>query len=161
MCREAENIHRHKQQIAIVDVAGWEAPGDTSGTLGLAYPDLGAAFSGTDPSTYEPETQIVYDPVFTSLWKAKKIDPLFSVALSRGAQGSGQNSQNTPDGYLALGGLPPVPMQGKWAIAPLEYVTPANYYLQGVNPWPQFRMSPISCHTPAASQVSFFTKMKI
>ncbi|KAK4162920.1 aspartic protease PEP3 [Cladorrhinum sp. PSN259] len=94
------------QQVALVNYTFWQGDGRTSGLLGLAYPYM----TGLDGPE---EGQPTYDPVFTTLWKDKLIDPLFSIALSRT---SNEVAQPEKESYLALGGLPPTDVDDKtWA----------------------------------------------
>jgi hypothetical protein len=60
--------------------------------------------------------------------------PVFSIALSR------PSPHFTNDGYIALGGLPPVLTIGSWGTAPIEYVAQdqkAGGYIPTVLPYPQ------------------------
>ncbi|KAB8300374.1 hypothetical protein EYC80_000556 [Monilinia laxa] len=90
-------------QIATIDPAIWLGDGTTSGLLGLAYPSITAAFNGTTFDYDNAETQIPYDPIFTAMYKQHLIPPIFSLALSRPSNRIGYGN-----GYLALGGLPPI-----------------------------------------------------
>ncbi|KAK3987995.1 aspartic protease PEP3 [Cladorrhinum sp. PSN332] len=95
------------QQVALVNYTFWQGDGRTSGLLGLAYPYM----TGLDGPE---EGQPAYDPVFTTLWKDKLIDPIFSIALSRSSNEA--EEQPEEESYLALGGLPPVAVDEKtWA----------------------------------------------
>lgn len=76
-----------------------------------------------------------YDPVFTSMWKQKLVAPVFSLAISRAAV----PASNAPDGFLALGGLPPVATYGQTARVPIEYVAEGPSYVYGSLPPPQYR----------------------
>jgi hypothetical protein len=49
-----------------------------------------------------------YTPIFTNLYQQRLTAPVFSVALRRDGIG-----------YLAMGGLPPVPHGGRWASTPI------------------------------------------
>ncbi|KAK4222757.1 putative eukaryotic aspartyl protease [Podospora fimiseda] len=94
------------QQVALVNYTFWQGDGRTSGLLGLAYPYM----TGLDGPE---EGQPAYDPVFTTMWKDKLIDPVFSIALSRT---NSEAEEQEKESYLALGGLPPVTVDEKtWA----------------------------------------------
>jgi len=106
-----------RQRLGIVNSTYWEGDGRVSGLLGLAYPYM-TSLDGPY------ETQPLYDPVFTTLWKEKLISPLFSIALSRHIDQSPTQSPVDPShvtSYLALGGLPPVGYDDKsWARTPIQ-----------------------------------------
>ncbi|THV54286.1 hypothetical protein BGAL_0030g00180 [Botrytis galanthina] len=119
-------------QIATVDTAAWLGDGTTSGLLGLAYPSITAAFNGTTFENDNAETQLPYDPIFTTMYKKHLIPPIFSLALSRPSNRIGKGN-----GYLALGGLPPIASYGAWAVAPIQIVAIGEGYIQGALPWPQ------------------------
>ncbi|TGO56693.1 hypothetical protein BOTNAR_0217g00090 [Botryotinia narcissicola] len=122
-------------QIATVDTAAWLGDGTTSGLLGLAYPSITAAFNGTTFENDKAETQIPYDPIFTTMYKKHLIPPIFSLALSRPSNRIGKGN-----GYLALGGLPPIVSYGAWAVAPIQIVAIGEGYIQGALPWPQHQV---------------------
>jgi len=76
------------------------------------------------------EASQAYDPVFFTMWKNKKISPIFSIALSRHENQTGlppaagsPGIPDTPDdetSFLALGGLPPVDYDDEsWAHTPI------------------------------------------
>ncbi|OWP01835.1 hypothetical protein B2J93_4685 [Marssonina coronariae] len=131
---ELGGIHVN-QQIALAKEVGWLGDGISTGVLGLAYPSITFAFSGTKYSTDVPETQLPYNPIFTSMYTQQKIPPVFSLAIQRAAV----PPDNRPEGYLALGGLAPVATYGKWAKAPIEYVEIGPGYLNGSLNWPQYQ----------------------
>ncbi|ESZ93684.1 hypothetical protein SBOR_5924 [Sclerotinia borealis F-4128] len=122
-------------QIATVDTAAWLGDGTTSGLLGLAYPSITAAFNGTTFDNDNAETQLPYNPIFTTMYTHHLISPIFSLALSRPSNGIGHDN-----GYLALGGLPPIASYGAWGVAPIQYVAIGKGYLQGALPWPQHQV---------------------
>jgi hypothetical protein len=109
-------VTAHNQRIAIVNYTYWRGDGQTSGLLGLGYPYL-TSLDGAD------QNQPPYDPVFTTMWKAGDIEPVFSIALSRsedrGVSGMPQGLKK--ESYLALGGLPPVEFEEEsWARTPIH-----------------------------------------
>ncbi|CAL3966193.1 unnamed protein product [Diplocarpon coronariae] len=135
---ELGGIHVN-QQIALAKEVGWLGDGISTGVLGLAYPSITFAFSGTKYSTDVPETQLPYNPIFTSMYTQQKIPPVFSLAIQRAAVKTPSFSSlpieiGRPEGYLALGGLAPVATYGKWAKAPIEYVEIGPGYLNGSGP---------------------------
>ncbi|KAK0640705.1 aspartic peptidase domain-containing protein [Cercophora newfieldiana] len=106
-----------RQRLGIVNNTYWQGDGRVSGLLGLAYPYM-TSLDGPY------ETQPLYDPVFTTLWKEKLISPMFSIALSRHVDQSPTQSPVDPSletSYLALGGLPPVSYdEDSWARTPIQ-----------------------------------------
>ena len=99
-------ITARNQRLAIVNYTYWQGDGQVSGLLGLGYPYL-TSLDGSD------QNQPPYDPVFTTMWKNKDIDPVFSIALSR--------NESKAESYLALGGLPPVEVDStSWAKTPIH-----------------------------------------
>lgn len=102
------------QQLALVNYTFWQGDGRTSGLLGLGYPYM-TSLDGPE------ENMPVYDPVFTTMWKDKLIDPIFSIALSRSNEATSQHGQADEESYLALGGLPPVEVDEKtWARSEIQ-----------------------------------------
>jgi hypothetical protein len=92
------------QTIAIINSGFWRGDGKSSGLLGLALP--GASASLGLPGT--PMT-----PLFSSLVRAGKTAPIFSLALGRGKE----------TGEMALGGPANAKTDGKWAKSPMQYIT--------------------------------------
>lgn len=101
-----------QQQVALVNYSYWFGDSTTSGLMGLAYPLLTSAYEGDDPDADTEDTQVVYNPIVTTLIDEGLIEPIFSLALDR----------NSDDGYLALGGLPPVNYTGSFASTPILMV---------------------------------------
>lgn len=101
------------QQIALVKQAAYNGDGVTSGLLGLAFPGNTRAYSGDDAHQDSAQTQKIYNPIFTSMYRNGDIPPLFSIALDR----------NTNGGHLALGGLPPVAHDNGFASSPFQILT--------------------------------------
>ncbi|TGO85993.1 hypothetical protein BPOR_0345g00040 [Botrytis porri] len=69
------------------------------------------------------------------MYKKQLIHPIFSLALSRPSNRIGHGN-----GYLALGGLPPITTYGAWATAPIQIVAIGEGYIQGALPWPQHQV---------------------
>ncbi len=92
----------------------WAGDGVVSGILGFAYSSLTAAYTGNNPANDNPETNnIHYENWIDNAVDENKIDPLFSVAIERGANGGG--------GQVALGGLPTINFDHHdFASTPLE-----------------------------------------
>ncbi|KAK1759825.1 hypothetical protein QBC47DRAFT_420693 [Echria macrotheca] len=111
------------QRLAIVNSTYWYGDGRTSGLLGLAYPYM-TSLDGADAS------QPLYDPIFTTLWKDKLIDPVFSMALSRAADQTVKQpaaDEGHETSYLAFGGLPPVSYDAaSWARTPILPMSAIN-----------------------------------
>lgn len=101
-----------KQEVALVNYTYWRGDNITSGLLGLAYPVLTSAFAGNDPTVDSHDTEVEYSPIITTMIDEGLIPPVFSLALVR----------NSSDGYLALGGLPPVDYTEPFASAPVKIV---------------------------------------
>ena len=105
------------QEVALVDVVYFLSDSVTSGLMGFAFPTLTSAFTGTNPaadnrnSTAAPYTNWIFNAIDQGL-----IDPLFSIALERGAGGSDGGGQ------LALGGIPTIPFDQTFTSTPLEIV---------------------------------------
>lgn len=100
------------QEVALVNYTYWFGDSVTSGLMGLAYPRLTSAFVGTNSSVNDADKQVPYDPIMTSMIKQGLIEPIFSIALDR----------DSGEGYLALGGLPPVNHSGTFARTPILMV---------------------------------------
>lgn len=98
--------------MALVNYSYWFGDEVTSGLMGLAYPLLTSAYEGTDPDADTLATQVVYNPIITTMIAEGLIDPVFSLALER----------NSDNGYLALGGIPPVNSSGPFASTPIQMV---------------------------------------
>ncbi|KAG9239992.1 aspartic peptidase domain-containing protein [Calycina marina] len=106
------------QEVAVVNYAAWEGDEETSGLVGLAYPALTSAYSGSDP--HNDTVQDVYNGIITTMIKDGAIEaPLFSLAILRDVSG--------PSGYLALGGLPPVDFVQEFATTPILVTTIDGY----------------------------------
>ncbi|KKA27648.1 hypothetical protein TD95_001230 [Thielaviopsis punctulata] len=114
------------QTMGVVNYAGWEGDGTTSGLMGLAFPGLTSAYGGTVPSEdgETGHTQIQYSPIFTNMVKQGLSDNLFSLAISRNLEGN--------SGYLAFGGLPPVTYTGSFVTTPI-LETKENGYNEGID----------------------------
>ncbi|KAL2354903.1 aspartic peptidase domain-containing protein [Cryomyces antarcticus] len=102
------------QVVGIVDYAAWYGDGSSSGLIGLAYPVLTHAFPGSDPQADVEGTQGVYSPVMTSMSQEGLINPMFSLAISRGV---------SDGGLLAIGGLPSVRHSSYFASIAIEVLT--------------------------------------
>lgn len=109
-----------KQEVALVNYTYWFGDSVTSGLMGLAYPRLTSAFVGTNASVNDDDKQVPYDPIMTTMIKRGLIEPMFSLVLDR-------DSEN---GYLALGGLPPVNHTGTFATTPILMVSCPQYLLR-------------------------------
>lgn len=101
-----------QQQVALVNYTYWFGDSVTSGLMGLAYPRLTSAFYSTNASVNDSDKQVPYDPIMTTMIKQGLIEPVFSLVLDR----------DSGNGYLALGGLPPVNHTGTFATTPILMV---------------------------------------
>jgi hypothetical protein len=102
-------------QVALGTSAYWRGNGVSSGLVGLAYPAITSAFSGTDPSADSASNRISYDPLFTTMYKKGLSDPTFSLAIQRDGSSVG--------GYVAFGGLPPATTNGSFVSTPIQILT--------------------------------------
>lgn len=119
-------------QVALVTRAYWNGDGLTSGLMGLGYSALTSAFIGTDPSIDNPNVTgsapgdvSPYSPVVQSMIAQGLNPPVFSLALQR----SQTDGANTPGGYVAFGGLPPVSFDPVFVTVPIEIVSLAALWL--------------------------------
>ena len=92
--------------------AYWNGDGVSAGLLGLAYDALTSQYSGTDPTKDSNANRILYNPIFTTMYKTGLSSAMFSMAIERGA-----------GGYLAFGGLPPVNSTGGWSNTTIQKMT--------------------------------------
>ena len=100
-----------KQEVALVNLAYWEGDGITSGLIGLAYPALTSAFSGTDATDDSPANNVEYNSIFTTIVNESLSAPTFSLALERAPSAGG---------YIAFGGLPPISFDQTFTSTPIE-----------------------------------------
>ncbi|KAM3075583.1 hypothetical protein ACMFMG_007720 [Clarireedia jacksonii] len=109
------------QTVALVNYAAWNGDGTTSGLVGLAYPNITSAFAGTNPEKDNSASgkRLIYNPIFTTMYKDGLVAPLFSLAIERDVSG--------PAGYLALGGVPPVNFTQDFASTPILVTTIEGY----------------------------------
>jgi hypothetical protein len=99
------------QIVGIVDYAAWMGDRQSSGLVGLAYPNITRAYiSGTKAE--KKGASISYSPIFTSMIKQNLTTPVFSLALGS-------------PGVLAFGGLPGAPTRynPKFAKAAIEFLS--------------------------------------
>lgn len=103
------------QTLAFVEAASWIGDGETSGVLGLAYEITERVFTTTDRRLWYAgsSAQILYDTVFTSLWKANQTPPVFSMTVE----------EKGKKGFLAFGGRPPVDVKGEMARTQIRIVS--------------------------------------
>ncbi|KAJ7124372.1 acid protease [Mycena epipterygia] len=103
------------QEIGVVSSAAWIGDGINSGLLGLAYPSLTSVHG-----QYGQKLQ--YNPFFFNAVKQNQIPhPYFSLALNRGTY-TGEHSANIDPhlGYLAFGGIAPVPVTSTAVTIPIQ-----------------------------------------
>ena len=84
-------------------------------------PNSTSAYAGTNPANDNSKTgeQIVYNPIFTTMYEDGLVAPLFSLAIERDVSG--------PAGYLALGGVPPVNFTQDFTSTPILITTIEGY----------------------------------
>ena len=129
-----------KQEISAASYAsvGGDPEGNVSGLIGLAYPALTTAFSGTDPSkdiictTNSSCGPINYSPLTTTIFSSNLTKPIFAFALSRSV---------TSGGLMTIGGIPRLDdpyvnaTNNVVATVPMEYyqnTTKFTFYLAGI-----------------------------
>jgi len=84
----------------------------SAGLLGLAYDALTSQYSGTDPTQDSNSNRVLYNPIFTTMYKQGLSTAMFSMAIERGT-----------GGYLAFGGLPPVNTTGGFTNTTIQKMT--------------------------------------
>ena len=96
------NITVPKQEVGVVSLAAWDGDGVTSGLVGLAFPSITSAFSGTN-ATADNFTlnQLPYPSIIDTIFEIDNLTaPEFSIALSR------DMSNKSYGGVIAIGGVP-------------------------------------------------------
>ena len=101
------------QEVASVNHAGWFGDEVSTGIVGLAFPSITSAYSGTDPKKASLKNQVIYNPIFTNMYEKGTVAPVFSIAIKRG----------NDTGTLAIGGIPPVTITPPFASTPFQYLT--------------------------------------
>jgi len=101
-----------QQTSALGTYAYWNGDGVSAGLLGLAYDALTSQYSGNDSSKDSNNNRILYNPIFTTMYKTGLSSAMFSMAIERGV-----------GGYLAFGGLPPVNATGAFANTTIQKMT--------------------------------------
>ncbi|KAJ7643179.1 acid protease [Mycena rosella] len=104
------------QEIGMVASAAWTGDGINTGLLGLAYPSL------TSVENTSHGQGMLYNPFFFNAVKQNKIPhPYFSIALNRGTITAEHSPRPDPHlGYLAFGGIAPVPVTNTTATLPVQ-----------------------------------------
>ncbi|KAJ7211719.1 acid protease [Mycena pura] len=107
------------QEIGLVSSAAWVGDGISTGLLGLAYPAL------TSVKSKSHGVQMPYNPFFFNAVKQKSVaHPYFSLALNRGTEAGKHTSGIDPHlGFLAFGGIAPVPVAATAATVPVQAFT--------------------------------------
>ncbi|KAF7317669.1 Acid protease [Mycena kentingensis (nom. inval.)] len=118
-----------QQEIGVPDYAAWNGDSVNSGLLGLAYPELTSVFNTTDPTKASRANHIPYDPFFFTAVKQGIVEPYFSLSLNRG--GSTKGSQPNL-GFLAFGGIAPVPVDKTTVTLPVER-TGSDYWFYTID----------------------------
>lgn len=101
------------QEFGMVDYALWHGDGVSSGLIGFAYRSLTSMYAGTNPKAAVPGTALKYNPFFDNLYRNNVTAPIFSMALTRDPQRTGQG------GVMGLGGIPDIPYAPTWISAPI------------------------------------------
>ncbi|KAJ7770307.1 acid protease, partial [Mycena maculata] len=104
------------QEIGIVSHAAWIGDGINTGLLGLAYPFL------TSVASTAHGQQMQYNPFFFNAVQQNKVpQPYFSLALNRGTDAGKHSPSIDPRlGYLAFGGIAPVPVTSTAVTVPVQ-----------------------------------------
>jgi hypothetical protein len=97
------------QTVGVVDYAAWMGDMQSSGLVGLAYPNITRAYFN---STKREKKGVSYSPIFTSMCQQNLTAPVFSLALGN-------------PGVIAFGGLPGAPIRynPKFARASIEFLS--------------------------------------
>ncbi|KAK0706174.1 aspartic-type endopeptidase-like protein [Lasiosphaeria miniovina] len=90
------NITVRQQEVCLANTTFWYGNNLTSGLMGLGFPSLTNAYLGSSDD-HDPDNQIEYSPVFTSMVSQGQVPPVFSIAIDR----------NSSSGILAWGGIAP------------------------------------------------------
>lgn len=101
------------QEFGMVDYAAWYGDGVSSGLIGFAYRTLTSMYPGEDPKAAVAGKAFKYNPFFDNLYRNNITAPVFSMALTRDPQRTGQG------GVMALGGVPNIPYAPTWISAPI------------------------------------------
>ncbi|KAJ7176802.1 aspartic peptidase domain-containing protein [Mycena filopes] len=123
------------QLIGVPNAVAWQGDGVNSGILGLAFPRLTSAFNTTDPANATLKNNILYDPIFFTAVKEKKVQhPFFSLALDRGTVKQQGIDSFTPNlGFLSFGGIAPVAVTNTSATVPIQGYSRINSTLTPSN----------------------------
>jgi len=110
------------QEIGVPTLTAWEGDGINTGLIGLAFPGLTSVFNTTDPTKASGANQLVYDPLFVTAVKEKRVaNPFFSIALDRGTFDQQENDPFDPNlGFLSFGGIAPVPVVNTAVTVPIQ-----------------------------------------
>lgn len=77
------------------------------------------SLSSTSAYSTKTEDQVVYNPLFTTMYEDGLVDSYFSLAILRDVSGAA--------GYLTLGGLPPITFNETFATTPILVTTISGY----------------------------------
>ncbi|KAJ6596130.1 acid protease [Mycena vulgaris] len=104
------------QEIGLVSSAAWVGDGINTGLLGLAYPSL------TSVQSTSHGKRMQYNPFFFNAVKQNRVlHPYFSLALNRGTTAGKHSTRPDPNlGYLAFGGIAPVPVTSTAVTVPIQ-----------------------------------------
>lgn len=128
-----------KQEVALTYLAGWNGDGISSGLLGLAFPSITEAFSGTNASADEiatlqsPNTtnQVRYSSIMNTLFFVENLTiPLFTLALSR----DGAEYSSGYGGVIEIGSVPDVTLPHINATSTYTSTAMRFTYPQYINP---------------------------
>lgn len=92
-----------EQEFGLVDYAAWYGDGISSGLIGFAYKTLTSMYAGENPKAAVPGKAFKYNTFFDNLWRSNTTAPVFSMALTRDPNLTGEG------GILAVGGVPDIP----------------------------------------------------
>lgn len=102
-----------EQEFGLVDYAAWFGDGVSTGLVGFAYRTLTSMYIGDDPKKAVPGRAVNYDTLFDSMWRDNLTDPVFSMALARDPELTGNG------GLMSLGGIPDIPIGPTWISVPI------------------------------------------
>ena len=126
------NFTVDRQIIGVVNSTNIVEDGLENGLIGFGHPILTSLHAGTNTSN---DTLLLnrttYPNWITNLYQQGDIEPYFSLALQRAADG--YDSSVGPGGYVGLGIVPPVSHNNSFTTVPVEITQgiPLSYYPDG------------------------------
>ncbi|KAJ7107916.1 aspartic peptidase domain-containing protein [Mycena epipterygia] len=112
-----------QQEIGVPTLNAFLGDGVSEGVLGLAFPGLTSVYTTNNASEL---VQMQYTPFFLNAMEQKKVkNPFFSISLDRATLEQGANDPFDANlGFLAFGGIAPVPVLKTSVTVPVQGYTP-------------------------------------